>query len=209
MTSKGSIQIESIVPSINLPGGILTSSPLGLILSISGHNETTVLTRYLAGEELSENDAVFINASGFIQRALASTSSTMPCIGLASVIPVSIALSGGVNVSGKTGIGISVSAASGSPIVVVTRGIKDSIFTSLSGDQGINTSSLIVVSGGTPNVPVYVSNLSAGLITVEKPSVDSSGLIQRVGFAVFNSGGLMVNPDPFYYYPTSNFGVAF
>lgn len=218
MTSKGSIPVESLVPAV--PGGILTSSPLGIGLAVSGDVESLSYTRGIAGEPLSENNTAFINSSGFIQRARANVSGTMPCIGIVSVIPVSIALSGGVNVSGIFGSGISISAGSGSPVVVITRGIKDPIFVGLSGVQNINAviagiavpnsgANIIPVSGGVPNTPVYVSDLSAGLMTTVRPTNATSALIQRVGFAVYGSGNLMVNPDPFYYYPTSGgFGQA-
>lgn len=204
MSSKGSIQIEALVPAV--PGGIFTSSPLGLIHAISGDNETCVITRYLAGEALSENNAVFINASGYIQRARANVSGTMPCTGIASIIPVSIALSGGVNVSGIFGSGISISAGSGSPVVVITRGIKDPIFVGISGSQNIATHGSIVsptsgvniipVSGGIPNTAFYVSELSAGLLQVARPA---TGFIQRIGSVTYNSGQVIINPDNFYY----------
>ncbi len=211
---SGKIQFTDLAPGAGLSSpAVLTSSPLGVVLATSGDVEAEVITRYNAGEAISENNAVFINASGFVQRALASASGTLPAIGLASIIPVSIALSGGVNVSGVAGSGISISAGSGSPIVIITRGIKDPIFVGLSGVQNIATHgsitvtnsgiNLIPVSGGVPNTQVYVSPLSAGLLTTVRPTNAISGFIQRIGFSVYGSGNLMVNPDPFYYYPTS------
>ncbi len=219
---SGKIKISDLSPTPPLSGSpVLTSSPIGVVLATSGTVESMITTRYPPGENLSENNTVFVNASGYLQRALASGSGTLPCIGLVSVIPVSIALSGGVNVSGTTGSGISISALSGGVVAVITRGIKDSIFVGLSGVQNINTVvngigvlnsgiNLIPISGAVPNTQVYVSPLSAGLLTTVRPTNAASGFIQRVGVCMFNSGQILINPDPFYYYPTSGgFGQAF
>lgn len=204
---SGKIQFNDLAPGVGQSSpAILTSSPLGLIIAISGDNETLTNTRFRAGEHLSENDAVFVDTSGLLRRALASASGTMPCIGIVSVIPVSIALSGGVNVSGIFGSGISISSGSGSPVLVIIRGIKDSIFVGLSGVQNIATHgnitvansgfNLIPVSGALPNIPLYVSDLSAGLIQVTRPA---TGFVQRISHSVHGSGAMMINPDAFYY----------
>lgn len=203
---SGKITLTDLNPDIQLSSPpVLTSSPLGIVLATSGDVESVATTRYRAGEALSENDSVCVNASGFLQRARANVSGTMPCIGVASVVPISIALSGGVNVSGVRGSGISISAGSGSPVLVITRGIKDSIFVGISGVQNINTHHSItvtnsglnlIVSSGLPGTPLYVSDVSAGLLQVARPA---TGFVQRVGVTTYNSGQILINPDAFYY----------
>lgn len=75
--------------------------------SLSGLIETIVTRGFNSAVPLSNNTAVYVNASGFADLALASTSGTMPCIGI----------TGGA-------------FASGVQATIVQHGIKEGIVTS-------------------------------------------------------------------------------
>lgn len=97
---SGTIQVTDIM------SGKITNEAL-IPSALSGLIETIVTRRFNSAVPLSNNTAVYVNASGFADLALASTSGTMPCIGI----------TGGA-------------FASGVQATIIQHGIKEGIVTS-------------------------------------------------------------------------------